>query len=86
MEVTYWLLPLALLLSALGLAGFVWALRDGQLDDLEGPRWRILFEDDGPRPRPCPAALASTAPGACTASSPESVLQVAPESPSGGGL
>jgi cbb3-type cytochrome oxidase maturation protein len=44
--VTYVLLPLAIVLSSLGLGCFVWAVRDGQLDDLEGPRWRILYDDE----------------------------------------
>lgn len=45
MEITYFLLPVALLLSFTSLCLFVWALRNGQFDDLEGPRWRILFDD-----------------------------------------
>lgn len=48
MEVTFYLLPLALVLSTAGLGLFVWALRNGQFEDLEGPRWRILYEDDKP--------------------------------------
>jgi len=42
-----WLIPCALLLGLLGLAAFLWALRNGQFDDLEGAGWRAL-EDDGP--------------------------------------
>lgn len=44
MTVIYFLLPLALLLGLVGLAGFFWAVQDGQFDDLEGPRWRVLFD------------------------------------------
>ena len=43
-----WLLPAALALGLLGLGAFLWALRDGQFDDLEGAGWRAL-EDGGPR-------------------------------------
>jgi cbb3-type cytochrome oxidase maturation protein len=40
------LIPVALLLGALGLAAFFWALRDGQFDDPEGNAARILFDED----------------------------------------
>ena len=42
-----WLVPVALLLGALGLAAFIWALRSGQFEDLEGAAYRAL-EDDPP--------------------------------------
>lgn len=43
------LIPVALLLGLLGLGGFLWCLRSGQLDDLDGAGSRILFDDEGPR-------------------------------------
>lgn len=58
MEVIYFLLPAAILMSSVGLAFFVWALRSGQFEDLEGPRWRVLYEDDS---EPLPQSLASPA-------------------------
>ena len=42
-----WLVPAALVLGALGLGAFLWALRSGQFDDLEGAAYRAL-EDDLP--------------------------------------
>jgi cbb3-type cytochrome oxidase maturation protein len=42
-----YLIPVALLLGGLGLLGFLWALRSGQYDDLDGSAERILHEDDG---------------------------------------
>lgn len=45
------LIPVALLLGLLGLLGFLWALRSGQFDDLDGAAHRILFEDDEAAPR-----------------------------------
>lgn len=39
------LLPLALLLAATFVAGFIWAARRGQYDDLETPAHRILIDD-----------------------------------------
>ena len=43
-----WLIPAALLLGGLGLAGFIWALRSGQFEDLEGAAYRALDDDDPP--------------------------------------
>lgn len=44
------LIPLALCLGALGLAAFLWALKSGQFDDLDGAANRILFDDEPPEP------------------------------------
>lgn len=41
-----YLIPIALFLGLLGLAGFLWAMRSGQFDDLDGAGNRILFDDD----------------------------------------
>ncbi|MBI5165330.1 MAG: cbb3-type cytochrome oxidase assembly protein CcoS [Magnetospirillum sp.] len=43
------LIPVALVLGLLGLGAFLWALRSGQFDDLDGAAHRILFEDDDPK-------------------------------------
>lgn len=40
------LIPVALALGLLGLAGFLWALRSGQFEDLDGAANRVLFDDD----------------------------------------
>ena len=52
MNILLWLIPLALFLGLLGLGAFLWALKSGQYEDLDGAAHRILFddEDDGPRP------------------------------------
>jgi cbb3-type cytochrome oxidase maturation protein len=42
-----WLIPAALILAGLGLVAFLWALRSGQFDDLEGAAYRAL-EDEPP--------------------------------------
>ena len=39
------LIPVALALGLLGLAAFLWSLRSGQFDDLDGAASRILFDD-----------------------------------------
>lgn len=54
MNVILYLLPIALGLGLLGLAGFLWSLKKGQYDDLDGAALRILDDDDlpeGRRPR-----------------------------------
>ncbi len=44
------LIPIALFLGALGLGAFLWTLKSGQYDDLEGDAWRILDDgDDKPK-------------------------------------
>jgi cbb3-type cytochrome oxidase maturation protein len=48
MDSLYLLLPLSLVLVFLIGAVFWWALRSGQFDDLEGPRHRLLDDDDRP--------------------------------------
>jgi cbb3-type cytochrome oxidase maturation protein len=40
------LIPIALGLGALGLVAFIWALRSGQFDDLDGAAGRVLFDDE----------------------------------------
>lgn len=46
MNVLVYLLPLALGLGLAGLFAFVWSVRNGQLDDLEGAALRVLSDDD----------------------------------------
>ena len=46
------LIPVALFLGALGLVAFIWALRSGQFDDLDGAAMRILNDDEDDRPPP----------------------------------
>jgi cbb3-type cytochrome oxidase maturation protein len=48
MEVLIILVPLALALGLAGLLAFLWSLRSGQYDDLEGAAWRAIADDDEP--------------------------------------
>jgi cbb3-type cytochrome oxidase maturation protein len=41
-----WLIPAALFLGLVGLGAFLWALKSGQFDDLDGTAHRILFDDE----------------------------------------
>ena len=52
MEVLVYLVPLALGLGLLGLFGFMWSLKSGQYDDLDGAAWRAIMDDDAPDRRP----------------------------------
>jgi cbb3-type cytochrome oxidase maturation protein len=45
MDALITLVPVALALGLLGLLGFLWALRSGQYEDLDGAGARILFDD-----------------------------------------
>jgi len=51
-DILYFLIPLSVLLVALIVAAFLWAIRSGQFDDLEGPAHRILLDDDEQPPSP----------------------------------
>jgi cbb3-type cytochrome oxidase maturation protein len=46
MEVLVILVPLALGLGLLGLLAFLWSLKSGQYEDLDGAAWRAISDDD----------------------------------------
>lgn len=46
MDILLILIPLALVLGLVGLAAFLWSLKSGQYDDLDGAAHRILLDDD----------------------------------------
>ena len=46
MSVLWIVIPIALLFAAIGVYAFIWTVRTGQMDDLETPATRILFDDD----------------------------------------
>jgi len=48
-RILYLLIPMALGVVGVALWAFLWAVRTGQFDDLEGPAHRILMDDDDPR-------------------------------------
>jgi cbb3-type cytochrome oxidase maturation protein len=46
MEVLIYLVPLALGLGLIGLIAFLWSLKSGQYDDLDGAAWRAIADDE----------------------------------------
>ncbi len=46
MDILIYLIPVALFLGLIGLAGFIWSLKSGQYDDLDGAARRILSDAD----------------------------------------
>ena len=55
MTILYLLIPLGLVLLGIAVWAFMWAVRSGQFDDLEGPAHRILMDDDE-EPKPAKQA------------------------------
>ncbi len=51
MEILYLLIPLSVVLVFLIGILFWWSLKSGQFDDLEGPAFRMLMDDDRPQSR-----------------------------------
>ena len=55
MNLLVFLIPVALGMGLLGLAAFLWSMRSGQYDDLDGAAERILLDEDArsiPQHRP----------------------------------
>lgn len=48
MEILYLLIPLSLVLVGIIVWIFLWAVRSGQFDDMEGPAHQILMDNDDP--------------------------------------
>lgn len=69
MEILYLLVPLSVVFVFLIGVVFWWSLRSGQFEDLEGPAYRILRDDDG---------VVEDAPTATKAESPEATAKGKP--------
>lgn len=48
MNVLVFMLPGAMLLAGIALAGFIWSLKSGQFDDPAGDAARVLLDEDRP--------------------------------------
>jgi len=65
MEILYILIPISVILVAIAIAIFGWAIKNGQYDDMEGPGHSILYDDDedmipGCKPKPTTTENAPT--------------------------
>ena len=50
MDVLIYIIPIALILGLIGLVAFLWSLKSGQFDDMDGAANRILFVDEDAPP------------------------------------
>ncbi|MBI5454002.1 MAG: cbb3-type cytochrome oxidase assembly protein CcoS [Deltaproteobacteria bacterium] len=47
MEMLYIMIPAVIFLGVVGLIFLIWSVKSGQFEDLEGPKHRIFFDDEG---------------------------------------
>jgi cbb3-type cytochrome oxidase maturation protein len=52
MNMLIYLIPIALFMGGMGLAAFLWSLKSGQYDDLQGAAWRVLADDEADSSEP----------------------------------
>ena len=70
-ESLYLLIPLSVVLVFVIAAVFRWSVRSGQFDDLEGPAFRVLMDDDSPRANSRRRVVASSEETAVTSATDE---------------
>lgn len=47
MEILFFLIPVSIVILAIAIWAFFWAVKHEQFDDLEGPAHKIILEDKG---------------------------------------
>ena len=52
MKMLYVLIPLAVVLLAIAVIALLWAIKNGQFDDLETHGWSVVLDDDQKPPPP----------------------------------
>lgn len=52
MNILLFLIPIALIFGSLWLIAFLWSLKNGQYEDMDGAANRIFLPDDDDRPAP----------------------------------
>jgi cbb3-type cytochrome oxidase maturation protein len=55
MDIMLYMIPVALITGLAWLFVFLWSMKNGQLDDLDGASHRALFAEDDRDARPLPA-------------------------------
>jgi len=63
MESLYFWVPMVLVLSGVAIAVYVWAINDGQYDDLDREAQQMLMDDEDPVTPPSPRDTSPTAQG-----------------------
>lgn len=66
MEILFLMVPLGLVLVALGVWAFFWAVGSGQFDDLDSPGWSVLRDEHAKRPGPVEKSGGDDTPPAAT--------------------
>lgn len=51
MNIMFVSIPISLVLLAIGIGAFFWAVRNGQFDDLDSPAYSILLDEEHDRKR-----------------------------------
>jgi len=69
METLYLLIPVSVLLVFFVGLAFWWSLRSGQFDDLDGPAYRVLMDDDRSQDKVVQPAAEAAPAGAAAAPS-----------------
>lgn len=46
MSILAFLIPLSVVILVLAVGVLVWAIRNGQYDDMDSPAWRVVMDDD----------------------------------------
>jgi cbb3-type cytochrome oxidase maturation protein len=71
MEVVFSLVGISVLLVLLVAVALIWSVRSGQFEDLEGPAWRMIMDDDDDVRPPGETAPEDTAASASSARAEE---------------
>ena len=48
MDILFILIPIAIVVMIIAIIALLWAIKNGQFDDMDGPAHRILMDDDDP--------------------------------------
>lgn len=62
MSYAVWLVPVGLVMGLVGLLAFLWSMKSGQLEDLDGAAERVLLTETADRPLPAEASQIRHAP------------------------